>query len=98
MQAEIGSEPKTWFLYIIRCRGRQLYTGISTDVARRLAEHEAGKGAKYLRGKSPLRLCFQQRIGSHSEALKAEVQVKKMSKGAKEEWIKNKLHDVLLDL
>ncbi|MDQ6973135.1 MAG: GIY-YIG nuclease family protein, partial [Mariprofundaceae bacterium] len=57
---------------MIRCRNGHLYTGISTDVERRLSEHRTGKGAKYLRGKDPLELVLQQRIGSHSDALKAE--------------------------
>ena len=81
------SEAKTWFLYMVRCQSGQLYTGITTDVARRFAEHEAGKGAKFLRGKGPLALQFQMQIGTHSEALKKEVQIKKLSKAAKEQLI-----------
>ena len=42
-----------WFLYVIRCADDSLYTGVSTDVNRRLSVHRAGKGAKYLRGKGP---------------------------------------------
>ncbi|MBN4076675.1 GIY-YIG nuclease family protein [Mariprofundus ferrooxydans] len=80
-------ECKVWFLYMIRCNKGQLYTGISTDVARRFAEHESGKGAKFLRGKAPLRLQFEQCVGSHSEALKVEIQVKKLSKKEKERLI-----------
>jgi len=79
-----GENNKVWYLYMVRCAKGQLYTGISTDVARRFAEHEAGKGAKFLRGKGPLALQFEQRIGSHSEALKAELVMKKKSKAAKE--------------
>ena len=74
----------TWFLYLIRCKDRSLYTGITTDVNRRFAEHQSGKGAKYLRGKAPLTLAFQQKIGSHSAALKAEASIKKLSKVDKE--------------
>jgi len=75
---------KTWFLYLIRCNNGRLYTGISTDVQRRLAEHEAGKGAKFLRGKGPLAVVFQQPAGSRSEALKAEAALKKLSRTDKE--------------
>jgi len=95
-ETEIEAKSKTWFLYIIRCRGGQLYTGISTDVKRRFAEHGSGKGAKYLRGKEPLLLLFQQSIGSHSQALKAEAKVKKMPKQAKEDIIAKQRVDILV--
>lgn len=78
------SDDAVWFLYMIRCRGGQLYTGITTDVARRFAEHQRGTGAKYLRGKAPLELVYQRKIGSRSEALKAESAIKRLSKSDKE--------------
>jgi len=76
-----------WFIYLIRCKGGQLYTGISTDVERRFGEHQSGKGSKYLRGKMPLQLVFQKKIGSHSEALKIEASIKQCSKAGKEKII-----------
>lgn len=76
-----------WFIYLVRCRNGHLYTGISTNVARRFAAHQVGKGAKYLRGKGPLELVYQQKIGTRSEALKAEIKVKKMSRQTKEKLI-----------
>jgi len=87
-QGNTAHKAKTWYLYMVRCNKGQLYTGISTDVARRFAAHASGKGAKFLRGKGPLTLLFQKQVGSHSEALKLELQVKKMSKLAKERWIR----------
>jgi len=79
------SEPEAaWFLYLIRCKDGALYTGITTNVDRRFAEHQSGKGAKYLRGKAPLTLVFQQKIGSRSAALKAEASIKKLPKADKE--------------
>lgn len=80
-----------WHLYMVRTNQGQLYTGITQDVARRFSEHqEAGKkAAKYLRGKSPLKLVFQQEIGSRSFALKAEFALKKLSKQEKESLIQN---------
>lgn len=80
---------KPWFLYLVRCNGGQLYTGITTDVARRFAEHEAGTGAKFLRGKGPLELVFSQPIGDRSEALKSEIAVKRLSRVEKERLIVN---------
>jgi putative endonuclease len=79
-----------WFLYMIRCKNEQLYTGITTDVQRRLGEHQRGKGAKFLRGRGPLKLVFQQKIGSHSDALRMEAAIKKFPKAAKEEFIRSR--------
>lgn len=78
-----------WYLYIIKCRDGALYTGISTDIDRRLAEHRGrgDTGSKYLKGKAPLTLLFQERIGSRSLALKVENRVKKLSKAEKERVI-----------
>ena len=76
-----------WFLYMIRCRNGNLYTGISTDVERRLTQHQSGKGAKSLRGKGPLKLVYQKQIGSRSDALKAESAIKKLPKTEKEKLL-----------
>jgi putative endonuclease len=76
-----------WFLYLIRCRHGSLYTGISTDVARRFAEHQNGSGAKFLRGRVPLALVFQRKIGNLSLTLAVESRVKKLPKPKKEELI-----------
>ena len=76
-----------WHLYIIRCGDGSLYTGIATDVARRLAAHRAGKGAKYLRGRSPLILVYQTCIGSKALALKIESRVKALPKAKKEQLV-----------
>jgi putative endonuclease len=76
-----------WYLYIIRCRDGSLYTGIATDVARRLAAHRAGKGAKYLRGRGPLTLVYQTRIGSKALALRVERRVKALPKAKKEQLV-----------
>jgi putative endonuclease len=75
-----------WHLYMIRTKNGELYTGITQDVERRFTEHVAGgkKGAKYLRGRGPLQLVFQQKIGTRSQASKAEAAVKKMPKVEKE--------------
>jgi putative endonuclease len=80
-----------WYLYMVRCRDGSLYTGITVDVGRRLAEHRAGNnaGAKYLRGRGPLALVFQKQLGSRSLALGVESRVKKLSKARKEELVKD---------
>lgn len=80
-----------WYLYIIRCRDGSLYTGIATDVARRLTAHRAGKGAKYLRGRGPLALVYQTRIGAKALALKTEARVKALPKTKKEQLVAKRL-------
>ncbi len=79
-----------WYLYLIRCRDGTLYTGISTDVDRRFAQHQgAGNaGSRYLKGRGPLNLVFQENLGSKSLALKVECRVKRMPKARKEKLIK----------
>jgi putative endonuclease len=73
-----------WSIYMVRCRDGSLYTGIATDIERRFAEHQTGKGAKYLRGRAPLKLAFKKRIGSRSSALKIERMIKRLPKTKKE--------------
>ena len=81
----------TWYLYMIRTRNGSLYTGIATDVARRFAEHqeEGRKCARYLRGKAPLQMVFERKIGSRSLALKVEGQIKRLPKPQKEDIVRS---------
>lgn len=66
-------------LYLVRCADGSFYTGIATDVQRRLLEHQNGRrGSKYLRGKGPLTLHFEQIIGDRSLASRLEWRVKRM--------------------
>jgi len=75
-------------LYIIRCADGSLYTGISTDVTRRMQEHQEGaRGAKFLRGKGPLSLEFEQCVGSRSVASQIEYRVKQLDRPCKEQII-----------
>lgn len=76
-----------WFLYVIETDGERLYTGITTDVERRLAEHASGKGARFMRGRKQFRLRHQQRIGCRSRALKAEYAFKQLRRCQKLYWI-----------
>ena len=73
-----------WYLYILRCGDGSLYTGITTDVSRRLEAHRRGKGAKDTRGRGPLELVYQQLCGTHSDALRRELEVKALSRTQKE--------------
>ena len=71
-----NEEAAQWSLYLIRTAQASLYTGVTTDVQRRFAEHEnrdkKNKGAKALRGKGPLKLVFKIVVGNRSDALKLE--------------------------
>ena len=78
----------TWYLYILRCGDGTLYTGITTNVEKRLETHRSGKGAKYTRGRNPLELVYRENCGSHSNALKREAAVKKLSREQKEMMIR----------
>ena len=80
---------KIWHLYILRCNDGTLYTGITTDVDKRFAAHNSGKGAKYTRGRGPLTLLYREECGDHSAALKRELEMKALSRQEKEEFLKN---------
>lgn len=80
---------KTWYVYILECGDETLYTGITDDVQRRLAAHQAGKGAKYTRGRGPLKLRYQEVCESYSHALRREVQIKRLNRQEKLKLLEN---------
>ncbi|WP_372964395.1 GIY-YIG nuclease family protein [Marinobacter sp.] len=82
-----------WHLYLVRTSSGSLYTGITTDVARRFSEHQAGapKGARSLRGKGPLTLEYQKLAGDRSRASKLEWQVKRWSRARKEALLRGEI-------
>ncbi|MCK4620663.1 MAG: GIY-YIG nuclease family protein [Desulfuromonadales bacterium] len=67
-----------WQVYIILCSDDSLYTGITTDVERRLAQHVVGTGAKYFRGRSPRHLVYLEGGHDRSSASRREVQIKRL--------------------
>ena len=75
-------------VYIIRCADDTLYTGIAVDVERRIGEHESSpRGAKYLKGRGPLKLMFSQVVGDRALASRFEYRVKKLSRLEKQALI-----------
>ena len=81
-----------FYLYIVRCANGSLYTGIATDVKKRLAEHESGpRGARYLRGKGPLEIVFSELAGDRAEASRLEHRVKRLSRTRKLALIEGRL-------
>lgn len=84
-------------LYLLRCGDDSLYTGIAIDVAKRLLEHQGGvRGAKYLRGRGPLKLVFEQAVGDRALASRAEYRIKRLDRTTKESLVAGRL--LLVDL
>lgn len=82
----------TYSVYMLRCADGSLYTGIATDVARRLTEHQSSsRGAKYLRGRGPLELAFTKEVGDRSEATRIEHYLKALTKADKEALVAGQL-------
>lgn len=77
----------SWFLYIIQCQDESLYTGITTDISRRLKEHNTKKGAFYTQNKTPVRVVYQEAMASQSEARKREAAIKRLTRKEKLELI-----------
>jgi len=80
------SKPK-WWVYILRCRDGTLYTGITTDLERRLAQHNAGTASKYTRSRRPVTMAYREAAKTHSAALRREIAIKKLSRAAKDALI-----------
>jgi len=72
------------FVYILRCRDGSLYTGITTDVPRRLQQHQTGQASKYTRARLPVTLSWTRRVRSWSQALKEEHRIKTLTRDQKE--------------
>ncbi|MGM9536921.1 MAG: GIY-YIG nuclease family protein [Candidatus Onthomonas sp.] len=73
----------TYYVYILQCGDGTYYTGSTTDLERRLAAHTEGRGAKYTRGRGPLRLVYREELESWSAALRREAAIKKLSRAEK---------------
>ncbi len=78
-----------WALYIVECIDETYYTGITNDIDRRIAQHNSGAGAKYTKGRAPVRLIYTEYFKNRSEASKRELQVKSLSKDRKTDLIKS---------
>ncbi|MFC7071424.1 GIY-YIG nuclease family protein [Halobaculum lipolyticum] len=76
--------PADHYVYLLSCADGSLYTGYTTDVARRVAEHDAGDGAKYTRGRTPVELVHVEAFDSKSAAMSREYAIKQRSRAGKE--------------
>ena len=72
-----------WLVYMLECSDNSIYTGITNNLEERLKRHQSGNGAKYLRGRLPIKLVYKENLINRSEATKREISIKKMSKKEK---------------
>jgi predicted GIY-YIG superfamily endonuclease len=72
-----------WTVYVLRCRTGELYTGCTTDLARRIREHNSGTGSKFTRSRLPVALVYKEELESRSKALRRELAIKSMRRSEK---------------
>jgi putative endonuclease len=83
MSCKIPCQTDCWHVYIIKCSDETLYTGIAKDLNKRLEVHNSKKGAKYTRGRTPVRLIYAEPHPDRSSAGKREMEIKKLSRSEK---------------
>ena len=80
----------TWHVYLLECSDGSYYCGITTDLDRRIDEHNSGSGAKYTRGRCPVKLIASVSVGDRSAALKLEAATKKKRKNEKVKFLQSR--------
>lgn len=78
MTLESARMKETWIVYMLRCRDGSLYTGITTDLARRCSQHAAGRASRYTRSRLPIRLVYEESRRDRSDALRREAAIKRL--------------------
>jgi len=76
-----------WFVYVVRCADRSLYTGVTTDATRRIEEHNDGRGARYTRSRGPVALVYLESVADRGAALRREHEIKRMTVAGKKELV-----------
>jgi putative endonuclease len=76
---------KEWFVYIVECSDSTYYTGITTDIIKRIETHNSKKGAKYTRSRTPVTLKYSNKFENKSEASKEEYRIKQLTRLEKEQ-------------
>jgi putative endonuclease len=79
-----------WWVYMVRCADRSLYTGVTTDVTRRVRQHNAGTASKYTRSRLPVRLAYREKTTGRGAALQREAAIKRLSRQDKEHLIRKR--------
>ncbi|HLS35647.1 MAG TPA: GIY-YIG nuclease family protein [Bacillota bacterium] len=88
-------EKDSHIVYMLRCSDDTLYTGYTTDLARRVQMHEEGKGAKYTRGRGPFRVVYIEKYDTKEVAMKREYEIKQLSRKEKVKLIRDQLKEVM---
>ena len=79
-----------WFVYILRCADGNLYTGVTTDLKRRVKQHNDGTASRYTRSRLPVKMVYSEKTESQSDALKREFEIKSCPRHKKIDLIKKK--------
>ncbi|WP_193569684.1 GIY-YIG nuclease family protein [Haloarcula sp. JP-Z28] len=87
-----------YHVYVLRCSDDTFYTGYTTDVERRVREHDAGDGAKYTRGRTPVELIHVESFDSQSDAMSREYEIKQYSRAEKERLVESSDAEVVFDI
>ncbi|PMD73491.1 GIY-YIG nuclease family protein [Companilactobacillus nuruki] len=82
-------ESNKYYVYMLLCRDQTFYTGTSNNVEKRVATHNAGKGAKYTKIRRPVKLMYSEELENKSQALKREIAIKKLSRQQKVSLLKS---------
>ena len=72
-----------WYVYLLVCQDKSIYTGITTNLERRLKQHNSGRASKCTRSRLPVEMVYSEKHASRTDALKKEAQVKKLSRQRK---------------
>jgi putative endonuclease len=85
----MDDRPQPAYVYIVRCADGSLYTGWTVDVARRVAEHNAGRGARYTRQRGPVALVYSEALPDRSSAMRREEEIKRRGRRYKERLLRD---------
>ncbi len=80
-----------WVVYILKCADGSLYTGVTNNLKKRVLAHQEGKGAKYTKGRLPLKVIYHEKHPNRSEALKREIEIKQLDRLEKLKLISDKV-------
>jgi len=79
-----------WYVYILECKDKSLYTGITTDISKRVLAHNSGKGSKALLGRLPVKLLYNETLENRSQALVREAEIKNWERDRKIDLIRGR--------
>ena len=77
-----------WFVYILKCKDKSLYTGITNNIQKRLIDHRSGRGSKYVRSRLPVKIVHSEKVKTKSKALRREAEIKRLTRQQKLKLIK----------